>query len=329
MCTGIRLQAKDKSTVYGRTLEFGRLLQSHILFIPRNYALAGTTPDHTQGITWKTKHAAVGMNESNVVALIDGINEKGLAGGLFYFPDYAGYQIVSPIEYQKSLAPWEILTYLLTTCATIQEVEYTLTTVFVAPVIFSPWGIIPPVHLALHDSTGASLIIEYRNGKVHVFHNDLGVVANAPQFEWHMTNLHNYSFLTPYNHSSITLNTMEFMPLGQGSGMRGIPGDFTSPSRFVRAAFYSATVIEKEDSAQTVDTAFRILNLFNIPRGVIREIGQKIKHGEYYDHTQWTTVCELKAKQYHYFTYSDKNIRTVELLTMNLTDKEIRLFPLT
>ena len=90
-CTGIRLTAADGTVVHARTLEFGTDLQSNILMIPRGFARTGTTPDGKEGLKWKAKYASVGANGAGLPVLFDGLNEKGLAAGLFYFPTSAGY----------------------------------------------------------------------------------------------------------------------------------------------------------------------------------------------------------------------------------------------
>src|SRR5947208_3502761 len=95
MCTGIKLIAENNSIVYGRTLEFAQEINSEIIFVPRNYNFIGISPDQKNGLEWKTKYAAIGTNASEVNTIIDGINETGLAGGLFYFPEYAQYQETS------------------------------------------------------------------------------------------------------------------------------------------------------------------------------------------------------------------------------------------
>ena len=95
-CTGVCLQAKDGSIVYARTLEFGADLQSQVLFLPRGYQTVGTTASGNPGLTWKSRYAAVGMNAYDQNVFADGVNEQGLAAGIFYFPGYAGYQKVTP-----------------------------------------------------------------------------------------------------------------------------------------------------------------------------------------------------------------------------------------
>jgi len=111
-CTGIRLTADDGTVVHARTLEFGIDLDSSILMIPRGFARTGTTPDGKPGLTWKTKYASVGANGAGLPILLDGLNEKGLATGTFYFPGSAGYMPYAEADAGKTIAQWEVGSYL-------------------------------------------------------------------------------------------------------------------------------------------------------------------------------------------------------------------------
>src|SRR4029079_171783 len=106
--TGIRMSAEDGSVIPARTLEFAIDIKSAVAMIPRGYARSGTTPDGKQGLKWNAKYASVGMNGLNMPFLFDGLNEKGLAAALFYFPTSAGYMPYAPGDAGKTIAPWEL-----------------------------------------------------------------------------------------------------------------------------------------------------------------------------------------------------------------------------
>lgn len=313
MCTGIRLIADDSSVVCARTLEFAKNIESQIMVIPRNLQLTGS------GLVWKSKFAAMGTNASGETGIIDGINEKGLAGGLFYFPEFAQYQEATSSE--KFLAPWEILTWILTNCVTIDEVKKELSNIKVTNTVFDAWGIIPPIHAIIHDPFGNSLVIEYIKGNLVLTDNPLGVLTNSPAFDWHIINLRNYINLSAFNISELELKNIKLTPLGQGSGMLGLPGDFTSPSRFIRAVAYSQSVVNIKNDKDAIKTAFHILNLFDIPYGSVRQKEDSKVHCEL---TQWTSATDLKNKIYYIHTYDNRNVQIFELNKMNLNaDKPI------
>ena len=111
-CTGIELIAVDGTVVHARTLEFGIDLKSNAILVPRGYARTGTTPDGKPGKTWTVKYASLCANALGMPILIDGLNEPGLAVGLFYFPTTAKYQPNAAADASKTVAPWELGSYI-------------------------------------------------------------------------------------------------------------------------------------------------------------------------------------------------------------------------
>lgn len=320
MCTGIRLIAKNGSAVCARTLEFAEDTQSQIVIIPRGYTFVATAPNGKQeGLSWQSKYAVVGANACNVIGIIDGVNEKGLAGGFFYFPNYAQFQEVAHSEAANSMAPWDLLTWILTNFATVAEVKNALPKIKVSHTIFGPWNIVPPLHTIVHDEQGNSLVIEYVAGKLIMHDNLLGVFTNAPSFDWHMTNLNNYIGINPFNAPDQKIGSVTLAPLGQGSGMRGLPGDFTSPSRFVRAVAFSQAMVNIENEEDARSAVFHVLNTFDIPYGVVRN---QDENGVSYEFTRWTSACDLKNRRYYFRTYEDCRIRMVDLMKSNLDASE-------
>src|SRR5271167_3288510 len=112
-CTGIRLIAEDGTVVYARTLEFGINLDSNVLIVPRGYTRTGTTPQGENGLKWTSRYASLGANGVGLPYLFDGVNEKGLAAGLFYFPTTAGYMSYNPAQASRTIAPWEAGSWIL------------------------------------------------------------------------------------------------------------------------------------------------------------------------------------------------------------------------
>ncbi|RKE73996.1 choloylglycine hydrolase [Pseudorhodoplanes sinuspersici] len=322
-CTGIFLIAADGTAVHARTLEFGVDLMSEIIMVPRGYARAGTTPDGKEGLKWTAKYASVGMNGAGQPILFDGLNERGLAAGLFYFPTSAGYMPYTPADAGKTIAPWELGSWMLENFASVDEVKANIGNIVVPSVVFSSWGFAPEVHFVVHDASGKSIVVEYVGGKLNVHDNPLGVLTNSPSFDWHMTNLRNYVNFSMTNVPPIQLGTVKLLPTGQGSGMLGLPGDFTPPSRFVRAVAFSQSVFKPKTGKDAILEAFHVLNQFDIPKGSARD-GEKDANGNVQaDYTLWTSASDLKAKRYHFRTYDNSQIRSLDLMNMNIDGKDI------
>jgi choloylglycine hydrolase len=320
-CTGITIKPKDGSIIFARTLEFGMDLKSNILIVPTGKDFVGTAPGDKAGLRWKTKYGIVGINAFDLPVIVDGLNEKGLHVGLFYFPGFAKYQEVKADDLGKSLAPWELGSFLLGTCSDVKEAVAAAKSVRVGAVVQKDMGFVPPVHFIVTDAAGNSVVLEYIDGELKVHANPLGVMTNSPTFDWHMTNLSNYVTLSDKNIEKLDLGGKEIKGLGQGSGMLGLPGDFTPPSRFVRAVAFSKSALPVEKAKDGVLQAFHILNQFDIPKGA----AQGIEHGkEVSDYTLWTSAADLKYLRYYFRTFDNSRIRMVDMKAVDLDAKEIR-----
>jgi choloylglycine hydrolase len=309
-CTGIRLTAKDGAVVPGRTLEFGFDLKSQVMVVPAGTTISGTLPDRSKGITYATKYGFAGANALGKVAVVDGINDRGLYVGLFYFPDYASYPPATRENAARAMAPEEYGVWLLGNFASVDEVKANFNKVVLVPTVLDAINQPAPVHFVVHDKTGKAVVIEPVDKTLKIYDDPLGVLTNSPGFDWHMTNLRNYVNLTATNVPPVALGGIQLAQLGEGSGLRGIPGDFTPPSRFVRAVAFSQSAMPSATARDAVLQAFHILNNFDIPYGAVRESIDGHMAAEY---TLWTAVSDLKNLRWYFRTREDQSIRSVDL----------------
>ena len=206
--------------VYGRTMEFAFRLASDA-----SDSAAVAAPDRAgrqTGHVWAAKMAPRPRRFWRA-GLADGMNEKGLAGGILYFPDYAGYANPAKADPATAMAPWEFLTWALTSFATVAKVKDALKGVHIIDVVEPNLGVAPPLHYTLHDASGASIVIEPVKGELKVYDNPFGVMTNSPEFDWHLTNLRNYVKLSPVNAAPLAIDGQTIPRLGQGSGLLEIP----------------------------------------------------------------------------------------------------------
>lgn len=310
-CTGLRLTAQDQGVVIGRTMEFGFDVESKVVIVPAGSNLFSSLPDRKKGINYTSKYGVVGANVLSKSVIVDGVNEKGLYVGSFYFPGYAGYAEPSPNNYSHSLAPEDYGTWLLANFSSVKEVREKYNTVTIVPNPVPEIGNESfPGHYVVHDSSGDSVVIEPINGKLIIHDNPLGVFTNSPTFDWHMTNLRNYINMMSVNTPTMKINDVTFSQLGQGSGMLGLPGDFTPPSRFVRATAFSSTAQKLPTAQATVPQVFHIMNNFDIPIGAVRDKQGDVTH---YDYTVWTTASNLRDITWAFRTYNDQSIRSIDV----------------
>lgn len=322
-CTGIRIKPQDGSVIVARTMEFAADLHSNVVVIPRQVEYVGTAPGNKRGRHWRSKYGVAGANGFDMPAVVDGLNEKGLAVAIFYFPDYAKYQKVTKAE--DAIAPWELPTFLLGNCANVREAVEAVQGVRVCEVIQKDMGLTPPCHYMVADAGGQYVVLEYVNGELHVHDNPLGVITNAPSFDWHLTNLRNYVNLSVTNVPPVAISGIKIGGLGQGSGMLGLPGDFTPPSRFVRAVAFSQSALPTATAHDGVLQAFHILNQFDIPKGAARGVEQGKTVADY---TLWTSVSDLTSLRYHFRTFDNSRIRMVDLRKMDLDANEVKSIPM-
>jgi len=310
-CTGLRLIATDKGVVIGRTMEFGFDVQSNLMIVPAGTKLSNSLPDKSKGMHYTSQYGIIGANVMGMEVIVDGINEKGLYVGGFYFPGYASYHDPDPTKAAISLATEDYGTWLLANFATVKEVRENFNNVILVPnPIQEIGGESFPGHFVVHDVTGACVVIEPLNKTLVIYENPIGVFSNSPTFDWHMTNLRNYPGLRATNAPAIELEGIKLSPFGQGSGFLGLPGDFTPPSRFVRAFAFSQSALQLPTAVETVPQVFHIMNAFDIPLGSVRDVHGEVVH---HDYTVWTSVSDLKNLTWAYKSYESQTIQSIDL----------------
>lgn len=312
-CTGLTLRAQDGAVVFGRTLEWGSFdLHSRVVIVPRGHKFAASMPDGKSGHTWTSTYGVAGLDAVEKDFIVDGMNEKGLSVNVFYHPGYAEYRAYEPALASRTLSSLDVAQYLLTTTASVDEARDAIAKVKVIGVVEPAIGLAPPIHLMVTEPSGKAIVIEFAKGEVQVHDAPLGVITNSPTYDWHVTNLRNYINLSPVALPSKKIEDLNFAPLGGGSGMIGLPGDFTPPSRFVRAVAFSKTARPTPDGRETMYEMFRILDSFNVPLGAAEGEGAaKIKGLR--SSTLWTTAYDTRNLVMQYHTMHNRRVRQVDL----------------
>jgi len=310
-CTGGGLVAKDGSVVTGRTLEFGVPLDSALLVYPAGSSFQGDTPKGPNtGVKFTSKYGFCGLDAfGHKDAIVEGVNEAGLSAGIFYFKGVAKFMENDPSKYDQGMSPIQVITYILSSFETVEEVEKGLNDISILPVVLEALKGVPPVHYRVTDASGKCIAIEPINGEIKVFDNPLLSFTNNPEFPWMLTNLQNYVTLSPDYPKPLNLNGYEISPTGLGSGLAGLPGDFSPPSRFVRIALFTHFAPEQANAGAATATLFHILNNFDIPPGSAME--PEGQSG--YDFTTWTAVTDLENRLFYWKTFGHQNISMIDL----------------
>ena len=174
-CTGIALTAADGSYVQSRTIEWARgVLQSEYVVIPRGQRLRSFTPSGTDGMTFTAKYGVVGLSVVQKEFIAEGINEAGLSAGLFFFPQYGGYEPYEPARNDRTLADLQFVAWVLTQFSTIDEVKAGIGEVCI--VGLEPASV---VHWRIGEPSGRQVVLEIVGGVPHFYENEIGVLTNA------------------------------------------------------------------------------------------------------------------------------------------------------
>lgn len=322
-CTGITLHSADGACILARTIEWGGSdLNSQYVVVPRGYVQQSYTPEGVNGMEFKAVYGYVGFAVEQKEFVAEGLNEAGLSAGLFYFPSYGKYSDYDTLSLDECIADLQLVPMILGSCKNIDEVIEKVRSVVV--VAIDPRA--STVHWRFADTSGRQVVLEITDGQARFYENRLGVLTNSPSFEWQMTNLNNYVNLYAGGADAKEMGEVRLAPFGAGSGMLGLPGDVTPPSRFVRAAFYQATAPVPEQALGAVLQAFQILNNFDIPVGVEfkdRKVPSAIPSA-----TQWTSVADLTNGIIYYRTMYNSAIRSIDLNAIDFSRIKYRAVPM-
>jgi choloylglycine hydrolase len=328
-CTSFVLRNQDGSFVYGRTIEFGVPFPLKLALYPRNMAFKGTGPDGVSGsgLAWTGKYAFTGVDAFGL-GLGDGMNEKGLTGGMLYLPVSSVYQDPTGDDAKNSIASYQVVNWAQSNFATVDEIKAGLTSVFVNNSKLAQWGgAIVKMHYTFHDMTGKSIVVEYLDGKLEITDNPIGVLTNEPPVKWQLLNVENYLNLSPFDRHATEIGGVTFAPRSAGSGLHGLPGDYMSQSRFLRAFEFSQAAQAYATNVPRVDLAWHLLNAFDIPPGSSMASDKKTAAGTYdWDFTQTSSVADPANLTYYVRGFGGMDVTSISFKDVDLNAAGVRFW---
>lgn len=328
-CTGISLTTTEGQSVHARTIEWASgPMDSALVVAPRHLQCTSPLPKEQTGLTWTNRYGYVGISLISDRIIGEGMNEKGLNAGLFYFPGYGSLAPFDPQNAENSIADVDLVRWVLGRFATVDEVRNALSQVVVAPVhLDDDDRPTPTAHWRVTDAEGGSIVIEIvDHGRVEVYDNTVGVITNSPGFPWHVTNLNNLINIQPGTRPSRTIGGQPIFSFGAGTGALGIPGDFSPPSRFLRAAFYRDSAPAMKTSQEAVSQAFHILSNFNIPIGTAFAHEDRENMPDMPSATHWTAVSDPADLKFYYRTMHDGRVKSVDLGRLNFESEDVQTY---
>jgi len=314
MCTAITFQNGDY--YFGRTLDYDISYQEQIVIMPRGYGLSfrsAKAPD--------THYAIIGMAHvaNDYPLYFDAANEKGLCIAALNFSRSAQYHAPNPDK--ENVGHFELIPWLLGQCATTAEAVALLEKTNLAEMTFSE--ALPPAMLHwLLDAPDGCITLESTKDGFHIYPNQVGVLTNEPPFPQQMLHLSNFMHLTPEEPTNSFSDQLKLEIYSRGMGAIGLPGDLSSQSRFVRAAFTKLNSLAAPTEAESVNQFFHILSTVSQTRGCCR-----LKDGAN-EITLYSSCCNATNGIYYYTTYDNPQINAVHLHGEDLNSSDLYCFPL-
>lgn len=314
MCTAVTYKTKD--FYFGRTLDWEFLYESEVTVAPRNFPFKFRFSD-----TLESHYAIIGMSHvaEGYPLYYDGVNEKGLS--------MAGLNFVGNAVYRKSadsldnIAQFEFIPRILGRCASVAEARELIKNINITDTPFSDNLPVAELHWLIADSKEAITVEVVKEG-IRVHDNSVGVLTNNPPFPQQMFNLSNYMQLSPKPAVNRFFEKLTLREYSRGMGALGLPGDFSSQSRFVRAAFVKLNSVSGESEAESVNQFFHILGAVNVPQGCCRA-----GEGES-EKTLYTCCMNASRGIYYYNTYESHGITAVDMHKEDLLGDTLVRYPL-
>lgn len=323
-CSSLNWSTEDNKHLWARNFDFNHIAKgSKITYIPKGKVYYGSGTSIEDNIVEDTKtsakYAALGTGSlliKSTPILYEGINEKGLMGGQLYLSGFAKY----PKKYKKGKIPLQpsfVVTYMLTQCESVEEIVDTLkrkVEIIAMPIL----GELATIHWSFSDRTGENIIIESDKRGLHIYRKTMGVMTNSPTYDWQRTNLMNYFNIRNLDYDYLEINGEKLKQTFSGNGATGLPGDFSSPSRFVRLSFLKKYGIKGKNEEEGVTNIIHLLNNVAFPLGFV-EVSQMGEVLEYYtdirpyDFTIYTAVMCSESLRFYWVTYENQRVQSVDL----------------
>jgi len=314
MCTAITYHTQ--SSYFGRTLDYEHSFGEHIVLTPRNYPLVFRKEkplSHHYGIL------GMAHMEDDYPLYYDACNEKGLGMAGLNFVGNAVYH--PPADNRRNITPFEFIPWILGQCATLSEVKPLLDSLNLLDEPFSPSLPLARLHWMITDGK-ESLTIESMHDGLHIYANPVGVLTNNPTFPQHLFRLNDYMSLSPYAPRNSFAPNLPLHIYSRGMGALGLPGDGSSQSRFVRAAFTRLHSRSGASETESVNQFFHILGTVEQVRGVCQ-----LDDGTS-EITLYTSCCSLQKGIYYYTTYNNHQINAIHMKRESLDSSRLTLYPL-
>lgn len=314
MCTAATYKTKD--FYFGRTLDYNFSYGDEVVITPRNFPF-----NLSSGSCLDSHYAIIGMAcvMDGFPLYHDGVNEKGLG--------MAGLNFVGNAVHNKNktgrdnIAQFEFIQYILGRCANADEAISLLKNINLTDTPFK--SDLPPaqLHYIIADKNKTITAEPVADG-IKIYDNPVGILTNNPPFDKQIFSLNNYMHLSAENPQNTFSEKLNLKTYSRGMGGLGLPGDLSSQSRFVRAAFVKLNSVSENTEYESINQFFHILGSVNQPKGCC-----KLENGEY-EITLYTSCCNTEKGIYYYTTYGNHQISAIDMRKENINGDKLIRYPL-
>ncbi len=314
MCTAVTYKTKDH--YFGRNLDLEYSYRENVTVTPRNYPFRFRCMGEM-----KSHYALIGMATmaEGYPLYYEATNEKGLSIAGLNFPQIATYY---PEQAGRdNIAPFELIPWLLGQCETVAQVRLLLERIQIVNIDFSEDFPLSPLHWLISDRE-ESITVEPMPDKLKIYDNPIGVLTNSPPFDYQMYHLSSYMNLTKHPAQNRFCEAVPLEAYSLGLGCYGLPGDLSSPSRFVKAAFTKLNSLSGDSESQSISQFFHILGGVAQQRGLVRVRDDK------YEFTLYSSCCNTDKGIYYYTTYENSQITAVDMHAEDLSGHTPICYPL-
>lgn len=314
MCTCINFKTKD--CYFGRNLDLEYRFDEKVVITPENYEFC-----LKNGMTINTKYAMIGMAAviGEYPLYAEAVNEKGLSIAGLYFPGNAHF--FDEDSSQFNLAPYELIPYFLGMYSAVAEIREILSGLNITNVPFAENLPISDLHWMISDGVECVVVEPTKDG-LKIYENPIGVLTNNPPFSYHQENINNYMNLTSGYGENRFSDKMYLQQYCLGMGAIGLPGDNSSASRFVRAAFNKWNFVCEEDEMSSVTQFFHILDSVAMVQGTT-----VTKEGKC-DITTYSCCINISQGIYYYKTYTNNQITAIKMTEKEKRKNELSVYEL-
>ena len=302
---------------FGRNFDYEISYNERVTITPRNYNFKFKKIDDI-----KSHYAIFGITAGvdEYPLYYDACNEKGLAIAGLNFAGNAVYREFK--EDMINITPFEFIPFLLGKAESVSEALELLSNINLVNINFSDELPLSPLHWMLSDAKDAIVIEPLKYG-LKIYKNPVGVLTNNPTFDKQLSYLNYFRHLSNKNPANNFGGNFELDEYSRGMGAIGMPGDLSSSSRFVKAAFTRANSYSSNDEKSSVSQFFHILESVEQQNGLTF-----INDPDLYEYTIYSSCYNTEKSILYYKTYNNSQISAIQLNKEDLNSDELIIYPL-